>query len=352
MSQWMPIEIQGGASRVGNSYLSLYARCPRKWFYQYLQPTLKHDEAGEEVWHEGISPRFKAETLLRGDIFHEGIAAWYASGSRNGEDSGEYDIDAAIAATEHRYAQTLHQWPDEQLAGRELIETLEMLRMYHDWYGPRGSRRDYPLIKVIHDDLGKPVVEREFLSDVGNGYVYSARIDLAVEHHGYTKVMEHKTSAASWVGRRLQSIRTDAQFTGEIMTLMDAMPSLQFHGCLVNVVVKKRAARSSFDCASRETTNRTPLQVNQFRDECRDILERIDDAVDGFKRTIDRGHSPHEAASVWFPRHGTRTDACYSYNRECEFMDLCMQPGFESENLGSFRPRSRGETKADREFTG
>ena len=89
------VEPTGGTS-LGNSYLTTWVRCPRDWFNQYYRPTL---DAEGQLWR-GLAPRFTKPPFLTGRIFHDALAAWYTSGCRDGDDTGERSIDAALAEGE------------------------------------------------------------------------------------------------------------------------------------------------------------------------------------------------------------------------------------------------------------
>jgi hypothetical protein len=345
--RFIPARQLHGGTPAGTSYLNGFIGCRRRHFNLFVRPFSWDD--GREG--EGIAPRSTAPDLLKGSTFHEGLAAWYLSGCRDGADTGEYDVERAVAVAENHHAARLHEWEDTSEAADAIRQIVEMLRSYHDWYGPGGRRPDYPTIQVMHNGEGEPLIEREFALDLDyGGYLFTCRVDAIVEHHGYLKIMEHKTSAASWVGRRLKTTAMDAQFTGEIAVLEALFPNELLFGCLVNVVAKNRGANSKLDVATRDTTTRTSAQLRRFPAGCVEILKRIDQSHHQFTELVEQGVDIERAADVAYPLDGTRNGTCYAYNRSCPYMGLCQNPGDEDQILRSFRPRTEVERKRDKEW--
>ena len=327
----------GGGSLVGNSYLTTWAQCPRKWFNSFYRPF---------EGSEGIRPRFTSEHLLKGGTFHEGIAALYLSGCRDGEDTGEWDLDEAISVLEFHHSKQETSYENQQKFEDDLQLTRSMLTAYYSEFGLGSGQQDFPVIRVLHDGNGEPLVERDFTVDLGyGGYVYTCRADLLILHHGYPKVMEHKTSAPGiWANKRVESIQFDSQFTGEIFVLKALFPDEILEGALVNVVIK--GGRSKI--ALRASTTRDLNDLRTFRKSTIDILQQIDGAVARFQSDLHRGVGVEQAIDAHFPDHGERTTACNNYGG-CEFQPLCRNKGRVENVLRTFRPRTRVEVDEARE---
>jgi hypothetical protein len=342
-----------GASPVGNSYSSLYANCPKKFFNTFLRPVEYVDGEGNLVVARGIKTRQTKLPFLSGSIFHEGLAAWYISGCRDGEDTGQYNLEAALAAAEVHFNARKHEYSDQEIATADWAMNKQMLVSYVDRYGPESSVPDYPDIRVVCDGEGKPLVEREFQVDLGfQDYIYTMRADLVISHRGFVKIMEHKTSVASWVRQRLSTSHWDSQMTGQCWILDTLFPGEALAGVLVNVVVKNRSLKSTFDIAERETTTRTAQQLDNFRLNTLDILHEINKRLEKFEETLKRSGDVEYAAQLWFPDHGTRTGCCTAYNSLCEYADLCKAPGREKSTLANYKPRTSEELVELKEWTG
>ena len=338
--KFIPEATPKGGSLVGNSYLSSFAACPRRWFNTYYRPF---------EGSKGIKPQFVSEHLIKGSIFHEAIAELYRSGCRDGEDTGEWNLDQAIAALELHHADSVVRYASEEKADEDKILLTSMIIAYYDQFGINGAEPDYPTIRVMHDGAGVPLVEREFKVDLENsGYVFTCRADLLILHHGYPKVMEHKTSAPGfWAQKRLAAIHTDSQFTGECFVLASLFPGEQIDGVLCNVVIKKGKSK----IAIRESTRRDHHDFNTFRLSALDILQQIDHRTEEFSNDIDAGYLEEDAINRWFPDHGTKTGACENYGG-CEFQVLCRNKDRVEQNLKAFRPRTLEQTNQMREWTG
>jgi len=331
--RFIPAKTPNAGSQIGNSYLAKFARCPRDWFNTYYRPF----QGGH-----GIQYRFTSEYLSAGRSFHEGIAELYRSGVRDGEDTGEWDIDRAIARMQLEHTTTTIEYESQEKAEETWQLIQSMLLNYHDEFCLTGNRPDFPTIRVLCDGEGSPLIEREFSIDLGfRDYVFTCRVDMIVSHHGYPKIMEHKTSAPGmWVGKRLASIHTDSQFTGECLVMASLFPEELISEVLCNVVIK----RGKTEIARRESTRRDHHDFNSYRLAVLDILESIDHRVEGYTSDIDRELPELEAINRWFPDHGTRTGACEEYSG-CQFKTLCLNKSRNDQFLQSFVPRSQQEVQ-------
>jgi hypothetical protein len=350
---FIPKQTEFGASPVGNSYLALFANCPKAWYNNYLRPIPTTGREGEPLVTQGISPMSTALPLVEGDIFHTGLEAWYLSGCRDGADTGEYDTDQGLTAAESKWSSRKRHYETDVDEGESWANMQTLLLNYFERYGPNGDSPDFPTVMVAHDGEGKPLVEREFKSDLPYGnYYYTMRADLVVLHRGYLKMGEHKTSVASFLGQRLKSTHYDSQMTGQCWVMRENFPDTPLNGVWVNVIVKFRSAKSKFDIAERETTTRSQFQLDNFPLGAADILQQIDDRVGDFHRNLGDGVDKEMAAQLSFPDHGTRSGRCFAFNRYCDYFNLCQNPGREETILSNYRPRTTLELDEMKRYTG
>ena len=340
-----------GGNTVSHSYLSEWVGCRRKWFYRYLMPA--PDLLAQGITELlGIAPRHTRPTLIKGSTFHVLMEWLLRSGCKDGEDTGQWDLERALSAAEASHLLRKPEYSEEERWAEDWVAIREMGLQYYETYGPGGKAPDYPNLKVVCDGNGEPVVERGYTLGLGyNNYLFTCGIDAIVEHLGYLKVMEHKTSAASWVSRRLRSAAMDSQFTGELLTLHTHFPDEKLYGVLLNVMVKGRSPNSKYGVAERDTINRTPADLEQFRAETIAILKQIDECVERFHTRLSSGMDWQRAAEDLFLEDGRRNDRCFAFNDDCEYLDLCKFKGMEHQFLHSYRTRTPTETKLDKEFS-
>lgn len=350
-SQFIPTDT-GHGTVSGNSYVSKFDNCPKLWFHEFYYPWLS---ASGEVEHRGLQPKLRALSLLTGSVYHEGMAALYLSGCRDGADTGEWKVDHAIEVMESKAIDYRTQYSSDEEADNDLVQNRVYLRQYYDRFGPGSRSADWPSIQVVHDLEGKPIVEREFKIRLNDRYTYTCRSDLLIYHHGYLKTMEHKTSAPGiWLKKRLSSLSYDAQFSGEIAVMKANLPTLvgegtPLNGVLLNVLVKGRGVKSPHDVAERETGTRTDAQLERWRLQTINTLDRIEESIQAFEKLLSQGVELEVAANQTFPTLGTRTDHCKAYNRPCDYYELCQLPGMESRLMGKYRPRTSEENTILRE---
>lgn len=340
--KFLPKKKPDAGSLVGVHYMMEFIKCPRKWFYRYYQPVTE-EESGEQV-HTGIEPQDTAHPLLTGGVFHTALEGYYASGIRDGEDTGEYQLEQALSEMKTAWNSRKDFYYTEEAAEKELDMVQNMIIAYYDRFGPKSPNPDYPKIKVLCDTNGEPYIEREFATPLGySNYFLTCKADMIISDIGYVKVMEHKTSVASYITSRLSSIHHDAQFTGEIYTLNKNMPeNMKLFGVKANVVQKNRSPRSKYDIAERDTTNRTAAQLADFASAAVDTLRQIDDRVANYEDWVNvKGVDQPTAIGVWFPIQGAFNGECEAYRRHCDYYSLCKQPEKAQKLLGIFKPRTK-----------
>jgi len=133
---FIPQQVVDGGSQIGNSYISTFDTCPTKWFNSYLR---------DFELSQGIKPRWESEHLIKGSTFHEGMEALYRSGIRDGEDTGEWDLQLALATLEiqHLRRQPDYKEMDKWETDKLLLDS--MLTNYYNVCGRGSLTQDFPL---------------------------------------------------------------------------------------------------------------------------------------------------------------------------------------------------------------
>ena len=308
----VPVRIPSGGDHFSSSYLQLYDACPRKWFNRYYRPK---DEDEEE--RTGLDTHETPLPFITGSLFHEGLETYYRSGCKKGKDTGKYDVVKALARVDKIKDEM--PWYSDETKDQEVALVKKMLGQY-----AMEQCQDFPEIQVKCDSTGDPIVERQFAHKIGySDHIFTCIPDMIIEHNGFLKVMEHKTSSPSFAAGRVRSIGMDAQITGELWTIMQEFPGDPIDGVMINVIKK---GHKTGRMVIRDTAKRTEIQMERWRLATIDSLKRLDDAIDRFETFRDTGMEIEPAADIAFPLLGIRTNTCYAYFKECEFMDLCKAP--------------------------
>ena len=348
-----------GGSPLGIHFLSDYSDCPTKWYWRNLAlwpgvipPTdpsspISADPLTVEQGNArgfpppeglpiGIESAGFAPALDTGSRVHAGLAAWYLSGCRDGEDSRERSVSAALDAA--RLDPLISGDEPTEAIAESLALTDKLLTGYAEFW------KDEPVF-VAHDPIsGEPLVEREFWLDLGyRGYCFTARCDLTywsgAPHSGYLRFMEHKTARASDLPRWLKRAELDGQFTGQYLIGASHFPSLPFDAVTLNVLVKDRSAKSKDPAFARRSYARTPSQLEKFRLDLVRRLKRIDEATEEWRDLVGRGMEPDDAAKIVFD--GTPSGyECVGTGIACTFASLCANRERASRLLlDSYQPR-------------
>lgn len=346
---FQPIRKPDAGSLIGVSYLSTFVRCPRKWYWKYAHPTEQPDGS---IAPTGIEPPEVDKNLLLGGEFHKAIEVYYLSGCRDGQDTGAYDIDAAIATLEESHSKNFNKYQDTDEESDSLRMAKDMLYSYHEAFGPNSPAPDFPHMRIACDtETGEPLIEKEFITPLGYGnYYMTTKIDAIIEDRGFYRAFEHKTAAASYVRQRLSSIHFDAQMSGEIFAIRKHLAEgISIAGLKVNVIVKNRAKASKYAVAERESTDRSDAQLELFADSAVDVLRQIDARVQKHNEWLKQGVPLQESLSVWFPIHGYYNGNCQAYNRPCEYSKLCQIPERANSLLANYRRRTTVEANVTEE---
>jgi len=342
--RFIPATSLEGGTPVGSSYMKAFATCPYMFFNMYIRPTGDETDDGRDL--VGIRQRFQSRALHLGTMNHAFMEHLYLSGCKDGEDTGEWDVDRAVNGLEVAGAAVRDGYEDESQYLEDKNQAMMLGRYYVDEYGPRGVRPDWPTFQVAFDGLGRPLIEREFELDLGyGGYYVTSKPDLIMWHNDALMTRDHKTSVASYARRRANNIDTDPQFTMEHMIMSELFPGEVIEASEVNILVKGLLAKGMRKDKKeplrfiRNTTRRNSETIESFKLDTIDLLQQIDERVANFQRIWAATGDLEASAGAAFSRHGARTDACYAYNRACDFIDFCTNQDRINVHLRTFKPR-------------
>tara|TARA_Y100000310_G_scaffold2787_1_gene3617 strand:- start:9 stop:1142 length:1134 start_codon:yes stop_codon:yes gene_type:complete len=311
-------------TRFGWSFIKLYKTCEMRWFNQYLRP---HPAGGTGTEATTIS-----KPLYVGDLFHHGVEHWYLSGWED----GSYDVDCAISALRDRAKERQPEVPDTDWADWT-GQAEDLLLHYHQFYGPGGLQPEYPQYQVACDNNGEPLIEREFVMDMGypyqhntgdtaQNYVFTSRIDACMMFNNNLIALETKTVDTSRVSRLMLQFQVDGQCSGEIWLLRSAFPEVDNAGLHLNMIVKR--AGKGKDPFRREPYHRSDIDLEAFRISTVRTLRRIDNAIGEYTGLIDKGVEIDEAARRVFDSYPDGFSC--SGNFACDYLFSCMSRGHET----------------------
>ena len=135
-------------------FLKDWSDCQTRWFHRNLH---LHPDESDGI---GLESRYTNSNLLVGSLVHTGLENWYFSGWRDGEDSGEYSLEAAIEGARAHLKDREEEWDDPAKRDSDWSLTEHLLFLYHEHYGPNGTVPDYPRYRVLPDNEGRPFIER------------------------------------------------------------------------------------------------------------------------------------------------------------------------------------------------
>lgn len=328
-----------GGSRFGGHFLSLYHECPYKWATRFLAP---HPDGGQ-----GLEVTTIARALGVGGMFHTFAEAWYRSRVRDGVDTGEADLDAALSVTLDAMAKAEPNWEGEDnsewLKDRDLVQ--EMARRYHERYGPGGLDPERDVLQVFCDpETGEPWIEREVEVPIKPGLVYTCRLDLVARYFGTLCVIEHKTTSAGGFWGLISSMDVTIQPAGELLALRHSWPyeTLGNPSSVVVNIINKNPPKGQGKTLPfyRDEKTRTDAELAQFGHMAEQTLDEIVERLETYHRRVEGGMDVWLALRTTFPRRGQFTGACYKWNRPCAYINLCQATGFEHRAVAGFRPRT------------
>lgn len=351
-----PVPPKGG-SRFGWSYLSVASDCPTKWFLRNLAPWpgsgvvvdpitrhLSMDGARElpisgqgddstPLLPVGLESKRFSPALDTGSRFHLGLEAYYRSGlAISGDrlvDTRQRDLDAAISGA----AVGMSPEPTEP----ELESLSVAQRLLRGYVAHYGGDSDVEVV-VLPDNT--PGVELELWLDLGHqGYQFTSRLDLVYRKAGYLWALEHKTTAASALGKLINRFSIDGQVTGQFLQLVSHFPDEPIGGVTLNAAVKDRGAKSDLPSFSRRDYSRTPAQLEKFRLDAIRKLRQIDLWVEEWLELVAKGMSFEDAALAVFDGTPNGTQ-CVGMGFACEFLQICQRREVAGRLLlDSYQPR-------------
>lgn len=343
---FIPIPKPFDGSPTGNSYLSLWLLCRRKWFARYVWPH-PGGEAGlaTPTGLIRLGPKGllgSGANLMLGSMLHAYKEEWYRSGVKDGADTGQYSHDAALAALEVYTKLRRPEFESEEAFQWALIAVTSWGEAFHRFFGPEGHTPLFPEERILCLEDGRPAIELELAVPLGYGdYIYTCRLDaVKLWQDRYVVGEETKTAAPSWVDRYISQLPKSAQFTGEMFVIRNApgLAELPWDKLRVAFHLKGWTPKSTFPSPVQfGDVSRTPEQLERFRKRVISILAQIDVTMEAWNRGLERGDDIVLLRDTLFPETGEHTGNCYAFNSECEFYASC-QMGFAPGTLGGFRP--------------
>lgn len=317
---------QTSGSKLGWSFLQTASDCPWKWYLRNLAPWPGADvmvdpttkclsmSTGERSnLSIGLQSKRFAPALSIGTWFHTGVETFYRSGISNGVDTGVRSLDAAIAAIND----SIDQGEASDKEREALAVTLRLMRNYHSHY-----QQDSDVEVLMLDNT--PGIEYELWLDLGfKDYLFTSRLDMIYRKNGYIYAMEHKTTAASKLGKLISRFSIDGQVTGQYLQLVSHFPDDLIGGVTMNAAVKDRGAKSDLPSFVRRDYARTPAQMEKFRLDIVRKLNTIDGWVEQWLEMVAKGMSFEDAALAVFD--GTPNGMqCVGTGFACDFLELCQ----------------------------
>jgi len=265
-----------GASASGNSYLDVFKRCPRKFYYAHV---LK------------LKPKGRALPLDTGTLVHEGLAVL-----------GHHGIDAAEAQIKKVWKEEMEDyWAANEYGDQTTALDVALLLVQ----GYAVEHATSPFIPLVD--------EFEFAFTLPSGATYTGKLDRLVKGpEGRVYVMEHKTTALNPT-QYFKSFFLNPQITGYYIGATEATPdSLPISGVIVDVLLKPRKKKAggfsplTENNFAQELFTRTPMQIEEFitnTDQVFQEIERCGTTKSNFYRCENE---------------------CYSFFKACPYLDLCM----------------------------
>lgn len=308
-----------GATAYGSHYWGEWDACMRKWWLSKRAP---HPSGGA-----GLAPFGTDRNLLVGRLFHEAVANYYLSGYR----TGDYSLEAVAKTVDEAQAYS-SEWNDDSAFDDDCALIRRMLSDYDLATGPGSQNPDFPSFKIATDLSGAPCIEYDFTMDLGNGTLFTARVDGIVEYAGSLYGLEHKTTGSAYFAKDLRaSLHLALQVAGQCMVLnspeAQAVLGRPVAGVVLNLFPKRRAKADP--PYIRDIVTYTRLQLAKVR---ADLVQRqwLQDLLnDRYDALVSQGMDPWEAGALIFPANGAQTGTCYKYNRHCDHYGVCRAIGLE-----------------------
>lgn len=296
---------------LNNSRSATFRRCPRLHYFKY--------ELGYETTE-------KSEALKTGTSWHKALEAWWTC-LMNGSKSKA--LDAAIEAL------------DPHDSAYERIRAESMITGYHArWV-------DEPLeVLGVEVPFESPLLDP--ITGEVSGFILGGTIDAICRIGDRVFVVEHKTSSQDFSPGAYywQKLTLNSQ----VSQYLSAGSSLgfEFSGCLYDVIGKAPDIKPKLatPVADRKYTKDGKLYARQretdeepeaFRARLIEAITEKPDKFYGRAEIVRLGEELEESLlDVWqigeliseareLSRWPRNTDACFSFNRECDFFKVCAR---------------------------
>lgn len=260
-----------GATASGNSYLSIFKRCRRKFYFRHVRRLVGKD---------------RSPALDIGTLCHTALQVLPHAG-----------LDKALLAMELQWKEEMEEdWEDN-------CQVLDLAVVLIKGYAQEYS----------NDPFTSIMDEFEFSFNI-SPYVYTGKIDRIVRGpDGNFYVMEHKTSGEV-PSVHLRRFFNDPQITGYYIGAQQALKNLggaKLAGVIVDGLYKPRAKKDgSYPPITeknfvREVFTRSVEQVEEFLSNTEEVFKQISQAAGSIE--------------AYYKCEG----ACFDFFRPCEYLDLC-----------------------------
>jgi len=332
---YIPSTVGLGGVRTSASQLRRYTTCPQEYFLHDLAP---HPDTPNS---SGLLTRTTADGLMVGGDFHHGMHAYFLSGVRDGEDTGERDIMRALDHLEVEHRKRAHEAETPEQAQQNLDVAKAVLMKFDELLlkGQYASRR------VVCDDEGEPVLEREFLLPIGSEgrFIYSDKVDaILLNDEGYHEVGEWKTTTYRFANQKLESLSMDGQTYGHMAVLQGCCPDTPINGVFVMVFVKDRGKKSDLPHIYERTLVIPPENVEQYIWHVEMWVEEMTERAERWQDAVTAGTDPYYAGLTQFPMNGLLNGMCQRFGRRCDYASYCEAHGLGARALRGYRPRLVG----------
>ena len=224
--------------------------------------------------------------LIYGAAVHEGLAAWYRTGSLQS---------ALDAITVYYVANPLGAHEDDwrtEAAAKAVMSSYV---------------REYPVepFNFVRSPEGEPIIEQPFAFDTGlkttNGraIIYGGIFDGMIEQFGNTLVLEHKTTSTAPTSFYFAQFHPNNQISGYSWAA-SRIRGKRVQGALVNALSQNYKGKTEF---KRIITTRTEEDEDEW-------LKSLQAQASAIEAHYETGH---------WPMH---TSACTMFGRVCDFHGL------------------------------
>lgn len=295
---------RSGASEAGFHFLEAFKTCKRKWFIRYVL---------------GIEPDRKPFQLIFGGCFHHGKAVFYESGSQS----------KAITAYKQAVKESRKEVEDPSRYLPMMLERGPL--MLEKWIRMLG-KNDLRIYKIL-------ALEKVLKVRLPNGYIFTIKPDVVVDSSAGVYLFDTKTS---WYSANLQSEQLEYgdQTSAYLYGWNQANPKKKAVGLVPDVIYwnLNTSDPDKIECTRSRLVTRSDRELQEWVEGTMSDLTDMASRVRGL-RTFG------EAAT--FPR---TTSYCLSYNRICEYADICRRkkegvPGGFHENNWSGKEALLKSTK-------